>query len=130
MSLDPFFRRMTMIAGIFAMLGVILGVVAMATNYWTVQNIPSSGMPMQTSNGTMMVNERFDWNWNVSCSNEILWKNSFVDHIEGTHLHVYIARKCSMYHTILDNNIRLMFIGCYLHVSWRNIFNLGNVSNK
>ena len=55
-----------MIAGVFAMMAVILGVVAMATNYWTVQNIPSPGMPMQTSNGTVMVNERFDWNWNVS----------------------------------------------------------------
>lgn len=53
---------MTMIEEIFVMMTVVLGVVAMATNYWTVQNISSLGMNMQTSNGTVMINERFDWN--------------------------------------------------------------------
>ncbi len=66
MSLDPFFRRMTMIAGIFAMIGVILGVVALSTNYWTMEHVISPGMPMQTPNGTYMMNEKFDWTWNVS----------------------------------------------------------------
>jgi hypothetical protein len=64
--MDPFFRRMTMIAGIFAFIGVILGVVALSTNYWTMETVVSPGMPMQTSNGTMMMNEKFDWTWNVS----------------------------------------------------------------
>jgi len=53
-----------MIAGIFAMIGFILGVVAICTNYWTMENIP--GMPMPTPNGTVMMNEKFDWTWNVS----------------------------------------------------------------
>lgn len=66
MSLDPFFRRMTMIAGIFAFIGVILGVVALATNYWTMENIPTPGMQMQAPNGTMVMNENFEWTWNVS----------------------------------------------------------------
>jgi hypothetical protein len=66
MSLDPFFRRMTMIAGIFAFLGVILGVIALCTNYWTMENVGTPGMPMQTANGTIMVNEKFYWTWNVS----------------------------------------------------------------
>ena len=65
MSLDPFFRRMTMIAGVFAMLGVIVGVVALATNYWTIENVDSPGMPMQGVNGTVM-NKKYDWTWNVS----------------------------------------------------------------
>jgi len=64
MSLDPFFRRMTMIAGIFAMIGVILGIVALCTNYWTMENVMSPGMPMPTPNGTVMMNEKFDWTWN------------------------------------------------------------------
>jgi len=62
--MDPFFRRMTMIAGIFAMIGVILGVVALATNYWTMEFVGSSAMPMQTPNGTMMMNGKNDWTWN------------------------------------------------------------------
>jgi hypothetical protein len=57
---------MTMIAGIFAMIGVVLGVVALATNYWTMESVVSPGMPMPTANGTMMMNEKFDWTWNVS----------------------------------------------------------------
>ncbi len=68
MSLDPFFRRMTMIAGIFAFICLILGVVALATNYWTMENIASPGMPMHTSNGTVIINDKFDWTWNVSLS--------------------------------------------------------------
>jgi len=64
MTLDPFFRRMTMIAGIFAMIGVILGVVALATNYWTMEHMVSPGMPIQTPNGTMIMNENVDWTWN------------------------------------------------------------------
>ncbi len=66
MSLDPFFRRMTMMAGIFAMISVILGVVALSTNYWTMESVVTPGMPMQTPNGTIMVNEKFDWQWHVS----------------------------------------------------------------
>ena len=65
MSMDPFFRRMTMIAGIFAIIGVVLGVVALATNYWTMESVPS-GMPVPSPNGTMMMNNNFDWQWNVS----------------------------------------------------------------
>jgi hypothetical protein len=30
------------------------------------ENVASPGMPMQTPNGTIMVNEKFDWTWNVS----------------------------------------------------------------
>jgi hypothetical protein len=66
MSLDPLIRRMSMIAGIFAFLGVIIGVVALATNYWTMENMVSPGMAMQSPNGTMMMNEKSDWAWNVS----------------------------------------------------------------
>jgi hypothetical protein len=57
---------MTMMAGIFAMISVILGVVALSTNYWTMESVVTPGMPMQTPNGTIMVNEKFDWQWHVS----------------------------------------------------------------
>jgi len=57
---------MTMIAGIFAFIGVILGVVALATNYWTMENMATPGMSMQAPNGTMVMNENFEWTWNVS----------------------------------------------------------------
>jgi len=64
MSLDPFFRRMSMFGGIFAFIGVLLGIVALATNYWTIQSGISRGMPMQMSNGTMVTNDTMDWTWN------------------------------------------------------------------
>jgi hypothetical protein len=57
---------MMMICGIFAFICCVLGVCALATNYWTMENVASPGMPMQTPNGTIMVNEKFDWTWNVS----------------------------------------------------------------
>jgi len=64
MTLDPFFRRMTMIAGIFAFIGVVLGVVALCTNYWTMESGVAPGMPMQTPNGTVIMNDSFEWTWN------------------------------------------------------------------
>ena len=93
MTLDPFFRRMTMIAGIFAFISVILGVIALATNYWTMGTVGSPGMPMQTSNGTVMVNEKVDWTWNVSFKlfqkKQISSTEFFI--VKGTILHVYIT---------------------------------------
>jgi len=48
-----------MVAGLCAFIGVVLGVVALGTNYWTMENVVSPGIP--TQNGTMMMN---DWTWN------------------------------------------------------------------
>jgi len=86
-SMDPFFRRMTMVAGIFAMMGVILGVVALSTNYWTMENV-SSPMPMQTANGTVMMNGKVEWTWNglfTMCTTRVnvpcvtrFWTTTFV----------------------------------------------------
>jgi hypothetical protein len=89
MTLDPFFRRMSMMAGVFAFIGVILGVIALATNYWTMENVPSSGMAM--SNGTMPMNENFDWTWNVSshCRQRI-FSTMFSFRVYFTHVHLVI----------------------------------------
>lgn len=91
MTLDPFFRRMTMIAGIFAFICVILGVVALGTNYWTMMNVPGVGMPMQTSNGTVVMNEKSDWTWNVSLKEKKNFEIKLKFCLEGFILYVYIT---------------------------------------
>lgn len=88
MTLDPFFRRMSMMAGVFAFLGVILGVVALATNYWTMENMPPPGMPMPMVNGTMPMNDNFEWTWNVSVSRLLVDYDSSLRPI-GTVLQVH-----------------------------------------
>ena len=35
MSYEPLNRRLAILAAVFAFLGVVLGVIALATNYWT-----------------------------------------------------------------------------------------------
>ncbi|CAF0786755.1 unnamed protein product [Rotaria sordida] len=64
MSLDPLFRRMSMMVAMFAFIGVVLGGIALLTNYWTMENVSSPGMPIPTANGTVVINEKFDWTWN------------------------------------------------------------------
>ena len=60
MLLDPLFRRMTIFVAFFSIIGVILGVVALGTNYWTITNVGNEGVVMQTTNGTVMMN---NWTW-------------------------------------------------------------------
>lgn len=75
MTLDPFFRRMTMIAGVFAFMGVVLGCVALATNYWTMEYEFQPGMTM------MMNNPNVTMRWNVRI---VLYENlNIYFHING-----------------------------------------------
>jgi hypothetical protein len=37
----------------FAIVGIILGVVALATNYWIMEKVPSLGITLETTNGTI-----------------------------------------------------------------------------
>lgn len=41
MSYEPLNRRLATLAAAFAFLGVILGVIALATNYWTISTVIS-----------------------------------------------------------------------------------------
>jgi ABC-type transporter Mla subunit MlaD len=66
MAIDPLNRKMSMVAAFFAFVGVVLGVVALATNYWTVENVFTPGKAVTMQNGTMFMNENSDWTWNVS----------------------------------------------------------------
>jgi len=64
MAVDPLNRRMSFVAAFCAFVGVILGVVALSTNYWTMQYyvMPSTGM--ETFNGTFLTSGNFNWTWN------------------------------------------------------------------
>jgi hypothetical protein len=61
MTYEPLNRRLSLLAAIFAFLGVILGTIALATNYWTVQpNVE----PIY--NSTSVIGERVaGYRWNV-----------------------------------------------------------------
>jgi len=50
MTYEPLNRRLATLAALFAFLGVILGVIALATNYWTITTILS-----ETRNGSEIV---------------------------------------------------------------------------
>jgi len=67
MTYEPLNRRLATLAAIFAFLGVILGVIALATNYWTLIN---SG----NNNATETVNvQPTVETWNV-CILIYIWK--------------------------------------------------------
>lgn len=66
MSIDPLNRKISFLAAVFAFVGVVLGVVALATNYWTYQQEVIPGTALQTPNGTLLSNERTLSTWNVS----------------------------------------------------------------
>lgn len=53
MTVDQLNRKMSFVATCFAFLGVILGVIALTTNYWTEQKIHiSPNKAVEISNGT------------------------------------------------------------------------------
>lgn len=64
MALDQLNRRLSLLAAVFAFIGVILGAVALGTNYWTRIRYDVPSRATETVNGTMFVNERVDWIWN------------------------------------------------------------------
>jgi hypothetical protein len=61
MTYEPLNRRLAILAAIFAFLGVILGAIALATNYWTIRPVLESFY-----NGTLVVAQRENgYGWNV-----------------------------------------------------------------
>lgn len=66
MAIDPLNHRMSFLATFLAFIGVVLGVVALATNYWTLAQVVVPGTALPTANGTFLTNENVFWTWNVS----------------------------------------------------------------
>jgi type III secretory pathway component EscR len=61
MTYEPLNRRLSILAAVFAFLGVILGVIALATNYWTISTVLS-----EVRNETGIVNNQSTvYLWNV-----------------------------------------------------------------
>ena len=65
-AVDPLNRQMTFVATFFAIVGVVLGVVALGTNYWTLENISTPATAVPTPNGTIFTGGTENWMWNVS----------------------------------------------------------------
>ncbi len=66
MAVDPLNRTISFVAVFFAFVGVILGNVALATNYWTMAQYHVTGTAMPMPNGTILTNENVEMRWNVS----------------------------------------------------------------
>jgi hypothetical protein len=66
MAVDLLNRQISFVAAFFVFVGVILGVVALSTNYWTLENYVTQGTAVPTLNGTVLTSEHVDWTWNVS----------------------------------------------------------------
>ncbi len=66
MAVDLSNRHMSFVAAFFSFVGVILCVIALATNYWTVENVDLRSKPVQTLNGTIFATRNDVWIWNVS----------------------------------------------------------------
>ena len=65
MTYEPLNRRLAILAAVFAVLGVVLGVIALTTNHWTTM---TASEPVH--NGTMRDGEREYFNrWNVRIGN-------------------------------------------------------------
>ncbi|CAF3349722.1 unnamed protein product [Rotaria socialis] len=89
MSLDPLFRRMTLIVTVFAFVGFVLGVIALTTNYWTKVSLPPRpDMSISTENGTY-INYKSGLGWKgllmsctsfdkVSCTWELMTTTFFL----------------------------------------------------
>jgi len=93
MIVDPLNRKISFVAAVFAFVGVILGVVALATNYWTVGNLNTPSTAVTTPNGTHFVpgNTEMLWNGlfnqcttreNVPCVTRF-WASTFVICLSG-----------------------------------------------
>jgi len=119
---------MSFVATFFAMVGVILGAVALGTNYWTVENFVTPGMAEPMSNGTVFVPGNNDWTWNglfYTCSTRgtmecvsRFWTTTFVLCLLGViFLLVSVVFLCWDIFKISDRRFvipMLMFVACVL----------------
>lgn len=64
--MDPLNRRLALLASVFAFFGVLLGAIALGTNYWTIERTMSPARAAPTFNGTMLLPGQTNSTWNVS----------------------------------------------------------------
>ena len=64
--MDPLNRRLALLASVFAFFGVLLGAIALGTNYWTIERTTSPARAAQTFNGTILLPGQTNSTWNVS----------------------------------------------------------------
>jgi len=128
MSLDPVNRKMCFLAGILAFIGVALGVIALGTNYWTMEQMVTPGMAMPTNNGTIVMNENVAWTWNglfwmcsthqnMGCMGRF-WATTFILCLLGV-MFMLVGGIFSVMEMFMTSDRRfvtpmLMFVGCVL----------------
>jgi hypothetical protein len=128
MAIDLLNRRISFVAAFFAFVGVVLGVVALSTNYWTIQQFSTPGTALQTPNGTFFTGENVHWTWNVSfIYTKLISSEMFF--FQGSFLSMYNTRKCSMCNCFLVNNIRHLFIRINIFIRRFRLYLLGCISN-
>lgn len=116
MTYEPLNRRLSTLAAVFAFLGVALGVIALATNYWSIRTVIR-----EVNNGTVAVQQPVE-EWNV-CS--LLLKNKI---LSRTFIYFYVciylgslqymSNWCFMFHKLLRSFIRSFALGSLILISW------------
>ncbi|CAF1155137.1 unnamed protein product [Rotaria sp. Silwood1] len=64
MAVDRLNRKLSFVTTFFAFVGVILGVIALVTNYWTSTNVRLTNQTAEIANITIPINETVGRKWN------------------------------------------------------------------
>ncbi|UJR07593.1 hypothetical protein I4U23_011881 [Adineta vaga] len=62
-AVDLLNRKLSYVGAFFAFAGVILGAIALGTNYWSMMGVSTPNTAIPTENGTLIMNGNIDWTW-------------------------------------------------------------------
>ena len=65
MPLDPLNRKLSLLGSLFAFVGIILGAIALGTDYWTSSNYETPNRALEMANGTILISGQTNQTWNV-----------------------------------------------------------------
>jgi hypothetical protein len=85
MAVDQLNRKVSLLATVLAFVGVILGAIALSTNYWTRYEETTPSSAIQMANGTRLIAGATDDTWNVRKQSEAQWNDDrFVFRVSST----------------------------------------------
>lgn len=77
MSLDPLIRRFSMICGILSIIGVLIGLIGLGTNYWTMDSLNKIRLNLvnNDTNNEIKIDDETYSKWNVSYYSEEFFRS-------------------------------------------------------
>ena len=120
MTYETLNRRLTILAAVFALLGVTLGAIALATNYWTIR------YPVEPIlNGTSVNDQReYGYIWNVWIVYPSSINNYYMDVIFFIGSFSNMQNRCRVCCKILGSNIYHWCIRSFIFISWWYFFSI------